>query len=58
MSIRMLIVSMLWFIVRAILEMPSGTPLFCGTVFAWADTLAVVFGVVGVVSLVLEYVYS
>jgi predicted metal-binding membrane protein len=46
-SIGATIVSLIWFVVRVGLEMPTSTPLFSGTTFAYADTIFAVAGIAG-----------
>ena len=48
---------MLWFVVRVILEQPSGTPLFSGTI-AFADTIFAALAVWGIASFALDSVNS
>jgi len=43
------IVSLIWFFVRAYLEMPDGIPLFHEGIFLFADRLAVIVGIAGVI---------
>lgn len=43
------IVSLLWFFVRAYLGMPDGTALFQEGIFLFADRLAVILGIAGVI---------
>ena len=44
-----IVVSLIWFFVRAYLGMPDGTPLFQDGIFLFADRLAVILGIAGVV---------
>jgi len=43
------IVSLLWFFVRGYLGMPDDTPLFQEGIFLFADRLAVILGIAGVI---------
>ncbi len=46
-SIGAILVSGIWFFVRIVLEMPSGTPIFTGDVFFFGDLFALLLGIVG-----------
>jgi hypothetical protein len=54
MGIKMTLTSLIWFTVRVILEAPSEMPLFSGSTFAFGDTLALVLGILGIGSLIIE----
>ena len=43
------IVSLLWFFVRGYLGMPDDTPLFQEGIFLFADRLAVILGIAGII---------
>ena len=43
------VVSLIWFFVRAYLGMPDGTALFQEGVFLFADRLAVILGIAGII---------
>jgi hypothetical protein len=44
--------SAIWFVVRVVLEMPSGTPIFSGGAFSYGDGVMLVVGIVGLVGLI------
>jgi hypothetical protein len=44
-----IVVSLIWFFVRAYLGMPDDTPLFQEGIFLFADRLAVILGIAGVI---------
>ncbi|HEY41297.1 MAG TPA: hypothetical protein G4O18_05505 [Dehalococcoidia bacterium] len=54
MGIGPTIVSLIWFVVRIALEMPSSIPLFAGPTFAFADAAFAAVGIAGIGVLVLE----
>ena len=43
------VVALIWFFVRAYLGMPGDTPLFQEGIFLFADRLAVILGIAGVI---------
>ena len=43
------VVSLIWFFVRGYLGMPGSTPLFQEGIFLFADRLAVILGIAGVI---------
>lgn len=43
------VVSLIWFFVRAYLGMPDNTPLFQEGIFLFGDRLAVILGIAGVI---------
>ena len=43
------VVSLIWFFVRAYLGMPGDTPLFQEGLFLFADRLAVILGIAGLI---------
>lgn len=51
-----LVVSLIWFFVRAYLNMPAGYALFQEGVFRFGDTLAVILGVGGIILFVIGVV--
>ena len=44
-----IVVSLIWFFVRAYLGMPDGIPLFQEGIFLFADRLAVILGIAGII---------
>jgi hypothetical protein len=44
-----IVVSIIWFFVRAYLRMPDATPLFQEGIFLFADRLAVILGIAGAI---------
>jgi len=49
-------VSLMWFFVRGWMNIPDDTPLFQEGVFLFADRLAVILGVAGIIVLVLSII--
>lgn len=49
-----LVASLIWFFVRVVLEQPASTPLFHQGTFMFADSLAIVVGMVGIAVIIFD----
>jgi hypothetical protein len=53
-----IVVSLIWFFVRAYLGMPDNTPLFQEGIFSFGDRLAVILGIAGVILTIVGVIRS